>query len=104
MVPHTNTAIPPNSHAIRLCCRAVASCALPIASSCARSFPSRADSVSSLALIKARCASDLVLWTFVVAAVLFGGRRSHHELARRHDDHLGAVLRLPNGLRLPSTT
>src|SRR5438105_2747870 len=36
--------------------------------------------------------TDLVQWPFIVGVALFGGHRSHHELARRHDNHFWAVL------------
>src|SRR5262249_37878628 len=36
---------------------------------------------------------DRVLWAFIGLAALLSRGRSHREAARRHDDHLGAVLR-----------
>ena len=34
----------------------------------------------------------LVLWAFTVSPALFVRGRPHHEVAGRHDDHLGAVV------------
>src|SRR5262245_49949690 len=35
---------------------------------------------------------DTMLWAFIRIAALLGRRRSHRELARGHDNHLGTVL------------